>query len=113
MERLFRTDDLRRDAFRSPLFGVFAEEVVRFWGQHDQAPYRDVGRPTLWSGKAYATVDFTLERRTDSRRFPAELKREMAWSAYPGSTEPDRRVPRSRIGIYAVVSGRGRVPSGG
>jgi len=61
---------------------MFSEEVVRYWGSNDRAPYRDLGRPTLWTGGDFATVDFLLEARADGRRFVAEQKAEMAWSSY-------------------------------
>lgn len=81
-ERLFWTDNAARDNFRSRLFAMVSEEIVRAWGSNDQAPYRDVGRPTLWRGSKYFTLDFTLERRGDGKLFAAEQKAELAWASY-------------------------------
>lgn len=81
-EDLFATRDSRQDNFRSRLFGMFSEDVVRFWARGD-APYRALeGRPTIYEGTAHATIDFTLERRADGRLFIAEQKAELAWMAY-------------------------------
>lgn len=81
-ERLFWTENAARDNFRSRLFGLFSEEIVRAWGGNERAPYRDVGRPTLWRASKYFTLDFTLERRADGLRFVAEQKSELAWAGY-------------------------------
>jgi hypothetical protein len=82
LESLFRSGDAARDAFRSRLFGLFSEDIVRFWCRNDRATYRDIGRPTLWKSGEYATLDFTLESRADGRRYAAELKAEMAFEGY-------------------------------
>jgi hypothetical protein len=81
-ERLFRTDTAARDNYRARLFALFSEEIVRAWGRNEKAPYRDMGRPTIWKGNLYATVDFLLERRADRHRFVAEQKAELAWAGY-------------------------------
>jgi hypothetical protein len=81
-ERLFWTENARRDNFRSRLFGMFSEEIVRVWGKNDSAPYRYVGRPTLWRGSARFTLDFVLERQDDGKCFVAEQKAELAWASY-------------------------------
>lgn len=81
-ERLFKTNVPARDNFRARLFAIFSEEIVRVWGAHPKAPYRDIGRPTLWQGDSFATLDFTLERRSDGLRFVAEQKAELSWAAY-------------------------------
>lgn len=81
-ESIFKTGDIRRDNFRSRLFGMFSEDIVRFWARGD-APYRALeGRPTIYEGAGYATIDFTLERCADGRRFVAEQKAELAWAGY-------------------------------
>lgn len=56
-EGLFRSENIRRDAYRSRLFGRLSEEVVRHWCANDRAPYIDRDRPTLWSDTNYATLD--------------------------------------------------------
>ena len=40
------------------------------------------GRPTIYDGPAHVTIDFTLERCSDGRRFIAEQKSELAWAGY-------------------------------
>lgn len=81
-EDLFATRDTRQDNFRSRLFGMFSEDVVRFWAR-GEAPYRALeGRPTIYEGTAHVTIDFTLERRLDGRLFIAEQKAELAWTGY-------------------------------
>lgn len=81
-EDVFKTGDLPQDNFRSRLFGMFSEDIVRFWAKGD-APYRVLdGRPTIYEGTAYATIDFTLERCDDGRLFIAEQKAELAWMKY-------------------------------
>lgn len=82
LETLFRSGDSARDAFRSRLFGLFSEDIVRFWSRNERAPYRDLGRPTLWKDGQFATLDFTLESRADGLRYAAELKAEMAFEGY-------------------------------
>jgi len=81
-EDVFQTGWPERDNFRSRLFGMFSEDVVRCWAGSSRARHACTGRPTLLGGADYATVDFTLERRSDGRRFVAEQKAEMAWMDY-------------------------------
>lgn len=81
-DRLFKTAQPARDNYRARLFALFSEDIVRIWGANPLAPYRDLGRPTLWEGAAFATLDFTLERRLDGARFLAEQKAEMTWEKY-------------------------------
>ena len=101
---LFATGDTRQDNFRSRLFGMFSEDIVRFWARGD-APYRALdGRPTIYEGTAYATIDFTLERRADGRLFIAEQKAELAWMKYAylrldkrGAGDPPPRATAVRL----------------
>jgi hypothetical protein len=81
-ERVFWSDDKRRDAFRARLFGFFSEELVRIWCANPKAPYADLRRPTVWSGPNHSTLDSTLRCRADGRRHVAELKAEMAFENY-------------------------------
>lgn len=81
-EALFRTGHAGRDNFRSRLFGMFNEEIVRYWAANERAPYRDLGRPTLWMHPEFATLDFTLQSRADGRRYVAEQKAELAFEGY-------------------------------
>ena len=83
-ETLFKTHDRAQDNFRSRLFGMFSEDIVRIWSRDGRAPYEDLGRPTLWKPgeQRGATLDFTLERRSDQRRFVVEQKVELAFENY-------------------------------
>jgi hypothetical protein len=81
-ERLFKTDNRARDNYRARLFAIFSEEIVRAWSRNPNAPYLDIGRPTLWLEGNFATLDFTFERRADGARFIAEQKAELAWAGY-------------------------------
>lgn len=83
MQELFQTSERRRGAYLSRLFAFFSEEVVRHWAACEGAPYKDLGRPTVWDsfGKRH-TLDFTLERRRDKKRFVAELKCEIEFNSY-------------------------------
>jgi hypothetical protein len=81
-ERIFWTENSLRDNFRSRLFAMFSEEIARVWGDNDRAPYRDIGRPTLWRGSTRFTLDFTFERKTDHQLLVAEQKSELAWEGY-------------------------------
>ena len=80
-EDIFATRNARQDNFRSRLFGMFSEDIVRYWAANEQAPYACLGRPTIWDGSAFATIDFTLQAR-DGRTFVAEQKAELAWMNY-------------------------------
>jgi hypothetical protein len=81
LEDIFQTGSAARDNFRSRLFGMFSEDIVRYWAANEQAPYACIGRPTIWDGPAFATVDFTLQA-PDGRVYVAEQKAEMAWMNY-------------------------------
>lgn len=127
-ERLFRTDTAARDNYRSRLFALFSEEIVRAWGRNSKAPYRDVGRPTLWSGAAFATLDFTLQRRSDDAQLVAEQKSELAWAGYSqlrlhSSAQIDRHrgkrafdwfleLAKNPVGYPVKVNGRQTAVSG-
>ncbi len=81
-EALFHSDHAPQDNFRSRLFGMFSEEIVRCWAATERAPYRDLGRPTLWAPPKFATLDFTLQSRADGRCYVAEQKVELAFEDY-------------------------------
>lgn len=80
-ERVFRSGSLERDGFMARLFGIFSEHVVRTWCDCPQAPYLNIGRPTLRKpGESGGpTLDFTLQHRRDTRRYAVEMK---CWTAY-------------------------------
>jgi hypothetical protein len=53
---LFRSSSSARDKFLSRLFGIFSEEIVRIWCRAPDAPYEDLGRPTIrYGGRKPAT----------------------------------------------------------
>jgi hypothetical protein len=83
-EQVFRSDSLRRDNFLARLFGIFSEEVVRAWCTCPQAPYTDLGRPTLRGpGDVRGhTLDFTLRHRQNGHTYAAELKCWISWKDY-------------------------------
>jgi hypothetical protein len=82
-EQFFQRTEPKRGAFLSRYFAFFSEEVVRHWAKCDQAPYRDLGRPTLWSGNNnYHTLDFTLQSRRDQKSYVGELKCELEYENY-------------------------------
>jgi hypothetical protein len=81
-EDLFRSHDAARDSYLARLFGMISEEVLRIWAADERAAYRNLGRPTLYDGIAFATLDFTLESRADGRRYIAEQKAELAFERY-------------------------------
>lgn len=81
-EELFRTSDVARDNFLSRLFGMFSEDIVRYWAAHEEAAYRHLGRPTLWADGQFATLDFALQSRSDQRIYVAEQKAELAFEGY-------------------------------
>lgn len=107
-EDVFATRDTRQDNFRSRLFGMFSEDIVRFWARGD-APYRALeGRPTIYEGTAHATIDFTLERRADGRLFIAEqfgledvLSLEEMIAALRARQDPDGAAHVERLTGYA------------
>ena len=80
----FQSDDPRRDAFLSRLFGIFSEDVVREWCAWPAAPYEDLGRPTLRGPEIarWYTLDFALRERANGRVFVAEMKCELAYDSY-------------------------------
>jgi hypothetical protein len=83
-EQVFRSDSTHRDNFLARLFGIFSEEVVRAWCACPQAPYSNLGRPTLREpGEARGhTLDFTLRHRQSGRTYAAELKCWITWENY-------------------------------
>lgn len=84
-EDVFRSPEMARDNFLSRLFGLFSEDVVRCWCRHQEAPYEDLGRPTvkLPDERSWGhTLDFTLRDRSTGKTFVAELKCEIAFENY-------------------------------
>jgi hypothetical protein len=110
LEEIFRTGDARADNFRSRLFGMFSEDIPRFWGQNPRAPYAWAGRPTLYEGTGWATIDH-LFRDPAGRSFVAEQKSELAWMSLrvpaPGRLGPTRP-PTRQARLRLVPRGCGR-----
>lgn len=64
-QRVFRSGSEERDSFLARLFGIFNEQVVHAWCDCRQAPYSNMGRPTVrepGEDRGY-TLDFTLRHR--------------------------------------------------
>ncbi len=113
LEGVFRTGEAGRGAYLSRLFAFFSEEVVRHWAADGRAPYRDLGRPTVWdeAGK-YHTLDFTLERRSDGARFIGELKCEIQFENYKYMTlaGPDQVVHHDGGAAFERLTRMAREP---
>lgn len=83
-EEFFHSSEPDRDKFLSRLFGIFNEEVVRHWCGCSQAPYEDLGRPTLRvpGERRGHTLDFTFRSRETGKVYVAELKCEIEFMGY-------------------------------
>jgi len=73
--------NVKQDKFLSRLFGIFSEEIVRKWAsKNTQAPYEDLGRPTLKkNGKKLCTLDFAFKDKHTGKVYVAEQK---CWLEY-------------------------------
>jgi len=87
-EHIFHTDNRAQDKFASRLFGTFSEEIVRIWCGDEQAPYADLGRPTLRTPEHERghTIDFTFENRESGLVYVAEMKCELEYQNYHNLT---------------------------
>ena len=47
------------------MFGIIGEEIVAIWLKNDKCKYKDTGRPTVYSGKTRATLDFTFRDKSN------------------------------------------------
>ena len=83
-ESVFRSDSKQRDNFLARLFGIFSEHVVSTWCDCPQAPYLNIGRPTLRKpGESHGhTLDFTLRHRQSGQLYVAEMKCWITWANY-------------------------------
>jgi hypothetical protein len=83
-DELFRSPNPRRDKLLSRLFGLFSEEVARHWAIAQEAPYEDLGRPTLFREGVprWHTLDFTLRDKRSGRTFISEMKCELEFEGY-------------------------------
>lgn len=83
-EAFFRTADSTRDKYLARLLGLFSERIVHVWCACPEAPYEDLGRPTIYEpGQPRgSTIDFTLRNRASGRVYVAELKCELEYEGY-------------------------------
>jgi hypothetical protein len=83
-EQFFRSSVPARDKYLSRLFGLFSEQIVRAWCACPQAPYEDLGRPTLCEPGLTRghTLDFTFRRRNADATYVAESKCELEFNGY-------------------------------
>lgn len=83
---IFRKSDApeARGKFLSRVFGIFSEEVVRLWANHPQAPYIDLGRPTLRNAGETrgSTLDFTFQCKATGEVYVVEQKCEIEYQGY-------------------------------
>jgi len=70
--------------YLSRVFGIFSEQIVRFWASDSRSPYEDLGRPTLRKpGETTGyTLDFTLRRKDTGKIYVAEQKCEIEFQNY-------------------------------
>jgi hypothetical protein len=83
-QQIFRSDSRVRDNFIARLFGIFSEHVVHAWCECPQAPYVNIGRPTIrkpGQSKGW-TLDFTLRHRESGRLYATEMKCWITWENY-------------------------------
>jgi hypothetical protein len=83
-EQFFRSSVPARDKYLSRLFGLFSEQVVRAWCACPQAPFEDLGRPTLCEPGLTRghTLDFTFRRRNSDATYVVESKSELEYDGY-------------------------------
>jgi hypothetical protein len=64
---LFHPQDPERSRFLNGLFSLFARDIIRCWSSDKNAPYTNLGKPTLRQGRASRghPLDFAFE---ESRR---------------------------------------------
>ena len=84
-EDFFKSNEPDRDKFLSRLFGIFSEQIVRFWCKRPESKYKNLGRPTLklpGENRGY-TLDFTFQSRLDRQRiYVGEMKCELEYEKY-------------------------------
>jgi len=81
-----KNNTCKREKFLSRLFGIFSEEIVNIWCQNEQAPFKNLGRPSLYDTKngkyLHATLDFTFEDREDKKIYIVEMKCEIQYKNF-------------------------------
>jgi hypothetical protein len=62
--------------FKSRIFGIFSEEIVRIWLKNPKCKYEDLGRPTLYdlNDTRLAQLDFTFRDRETNKIYIVEQK---------------------------------------
>ncbi len=72
----FKSGNQKRDKFLSRLLGIFNEEIVSFWCRCPQAPYEDLGRPSVKTtdDKKAIVYDFTFQDRRTGAKYVVESK---------------------------------------
>jgi hypothetical protein len=60
--------------FIAKMFGIIGEEIVSIWLRNSKCQYMDTGRPTVYSGKTKATLDFTFLDKSSNRCYMVEQK---------------------------------------
>lgn len=87
-QEIFRAGhDPSRAKFLSRVFGIFSEEIVRIWANHDGASYAELvpgARPTLKAlGETRGhTLDFALRHKATGQVFVAEMKCEIEFQNF-------------------------------
>lgn len=73
------TSDRTRSKFLSRVLGIFSEQIVSIWCEHERSRYDNLGRPRLTSsdGTQSHILDFTLKDRKTSRTYVSEMKCEI------------------------------------
>ncbi|MCH8992238.1 MAG: hypothetical protein IIA44_10880 [Acidobacteria bacterium] len=83
-----------RSKFLARVFGIFSEEIVRLWSASPDAPFEDLGRPTVrFDDEATrSTLDFTLRNKASRKIYVAEMKCEIEYQKfrYFVLTSPDQ-----------------------
>lgn len=84
MESIFKTGTPSRDKLLSRVFGIFNEDVIRYWAADSRSPYEDLGRPTLRdAGETRGhTLDFTLRDAQTGKVYVTEMKCELEYEGY-------------------------------
>ena len=106
-EYFFKTSEPTRDKYLSRLFALFSEQVVRAWCACPEAPYEDLGRPTLCTPGLNRghTLDFTLRRKDTCRTYVAELKCELEFNSYRylRLTGPDQLLHHKSVAFQKLL----------
>jgi hypothetical protein len=112
---MFRSAHPARDKYLSRLFGLFSEDVVRYWCSSPEARYENLGRPTLTLPDAPrgSTIDFTFRARGDNHLFVGELKCELEYENYRylRLESPSQLVHHQSVTAFAMFLQAARQPN--